>query len=89
MTNSERAKKTAEKNRSAKRSMALAHFGSDLSTDEYMTEAEKVIVEDAQNILSALNEAVKEVREDTLRLLASTDETVALHSEFTGKYRGI
>ena len=41
------------------------------------------------DILEALNEAVKETCEDMLRLLSSTDETVALHSEFTGKYRGI
>ena len=40
-------------------------------------------------ILSALNKAVKETRADLLELLASTDETVALHDKFTGKYRGI
>ena len=43
----------------------------------------------ARIILSALNKVVKETREDLLELLASTDETVALHSKLTGKYRGI
>ena len=47
-------------------------------------------------ILSALNKATKEARQltaetrqDLLNLLVSTDETVALHSKFTGRYRGI
>ena len=40
-------------------------------------------------ILEALDEAVKETQQDLLELLASTDETVALHSKFTGRYRGI
>lgn len=47
------------------------------------------IEKSVQVVLSALNKVVKETREDMLELLASTDETVALHSKFTGKYRGI
>ena len=47
------------------------------------------IEKSVQVVLSALNKAVKETRADLLELLASTDETVALHSKFTGKYRGI
>ena len=43
----------------------------------------------SKTILSALNKAVKETRQDLLELLASTDETEALHSKFTGRYRGI
>ncbi len=39
--------------------------------------------------ITDLNEVAKETREDLLKLLASTDETVALHSKFTAKYRGI
>lgn len=70
MTNSERARKTAEK------------IDPNQNTLDNVTYLTKII-------LSALDEAAKETREDMLRLLSSTDETVALHSEFTGKYRGI
>ena len=40
-------------------------------------------------ILSALQEAVKEHRQDLLQLLDSTENTVALHSKLLLKYRGI
>ena len=83
MTNLKRARKTAEK-------LAENYWIPPFEPAKLFLERKvKVKKEIAQIVLSALNEAVKETCEDMLRLLSSTDETVALHSEFTGKYRGI
>lgn len=78
MTNSERARKMTEviENRIRKTNEAAG------ISDVKFINLDKLL-------LQMLNEAVKEVREDMLRLLSSTDETVALHSEFTARYRGI
>lgn len=46
------------------------------------------LANEALSLATESRPTTEETREDMLRLLSSTDEIVALHSEFTAKYRG-
>ncbi len=83
--NEELARKTAEEIGNEYGSVIALHYDS-IGQSKVAKSSVDVM---AAIALKHINEAARECREDILRLLSSTDETVALHSEFTAKYRGV